>query len=362
MKSIKPYWWLVWCAAAWAVVFVVKLFPAQIEAWYSRGIYLWVSQAQRWLLGWLPFSVGDVIYACLCLWGFYKVFRIIWRMWQRTATKPVWLKNLKFSIQLLTGAYLWFHLAWGFNYHRLGSSHQLQLLPNAYTLADVDTLTITLNQRLRLLCADTASLAPLQQWSQTQMLQQGLLGYSRAAQTYPFLSYGVASVKPTLMGKAINYFGVLGYANPFTGEAQMNYTMPRFLWPYTLCHEMAHQLGYATEAEANLIGYLACKANGSKPFAYSVYAGLQGYALGDLYATDSILAAQRHAETPSFLTADRKKSSRFFKQFQNPFEPLIYGFYENYLKANNQPLGHKSYNFVVAWLIAYAKKYGWESL
>jgi hypothetical protein len=77
---------------------------------------------------------------------------------------------------------------------------------------------------------------------------------------------------------------------------------------------------------------------------------------------DSTLAARRHAETPAYVTADRKNTRRFFAQYENPFEPLIFGIYENYLKANNQPMGHKSYNYVVAWLIAFAKKYGWESL
>jgi len=362
MTVLNKYGWLLRCALVWTAVFVVKQFPAQIEAWYSNGFFVWVSTAQRWLLGWLPFSLGDVVYALLIGFIVYKLCRLVWRLWGRSATWAVWLRNIKFWVQLTTAAYLWFNLAWGLNYFRLGSSHQLQLQAAEYTKPDVDTLTVLLTKRLQLLCADTLTLTKMDGLSRAQMVQEARKGYAGAARKYPFLRHQFSSVKPTLMGIGLNYFGTLGYANPFTGEAQMNYSMPRHLWPYTLCHEMAHQLGYASETEANLMGYLACKANGSAPFAYSVYTGLQAYALGELYQMDSTLAARRHAETPAYVTADRKNTRRFFAQFENPFEPLIFGVYENYLKANNQPMGHKSYNYVVAWLIAFAKKYGWESL
>jgi hypothetical protein len=36
--------------------------------------------------------------------------------------------------------------------------------------------------------------------------------------------------------------------------------------------------------------------------------------------------------------------------------------YGEFLKANNQPAGKKSYNEVIAWLIAYYKKFGVEAL
>jgi hypothetical protein len=38
------------------------------------------------------------------------------------------------------------------------------------------------------------------------------------------------------------------------------------------------------------------------------------------------------------------------------------GFHTKLLKANNQPAGKRSYNEVVAWLIAYYKKFGVEAL
>ena len=51
----------------------------------------------------------------------------------------------------------------------------------------------------------------------------------------------------------------LGYYNPFTGEAQVNTNVPAFVIPFTTCHEMAHQIGYASESEASFVGFLVIR-------------------------------------------------------------------------------------------------------
>jgi hypothetical protein len=47
---------------------------------------------------------------------------------------------------------------------------------------------------------------------------------------------------------------------------------------------------------------------------------------------------------------------------KNPVEPWITNFYDEYLKLNNQPKGKLTYDEVVAWLIAYQKKFGLQSI
>jgi hypothetical protein len=50
------------------------------------------------------------------------------------------------------------------------------------------------------------------------------------------------------------------------------------------------------------------------------------------------------------------------KKYRNPIEAIIDHLYGQYLKANNQPSGKLTYNEVVAWLVAYYKKYGAEAI
>jgi hypothetical protein len=45
-----------------AVIKVFSYYPAAVEKYYSRGLYLFMARLQRLLFGWLPFSVGDILY------------------------------------------------------------------------------------------------------------------------------------------------------------------------------------------------------------------------------------------------------------------------------------------------------------
>ena len=65
-----------------------------------------------------------------------------------------------------------------------------------------------------------------------------------AVQKENALKYHFRSAKPSLFSYIGNYLGYTGYYNPFTGEAQVNTTVPLFIQPFTTCHEMGHQLGY----------------------------------------------------------------------------------------------------------------------
>ena len=49
---------------------------------------------------------------------------------------------------------------------------------------------------------------------------------------------------------------------------------------------------------------------------------------------------------------------RFILSHRNPVEPLITWLYGKYLKANQQPEGMRTYNEVIADLIAFYKKTG----
>jgi len=59
---------------------------------------------------------------------------------------------------------------------------------------------------------------------------------------------------------------------------------------------------------------------------------------------------------------DYDELRRFFKKYQNAIEPVITWIYGKYLQANNQPAGKRTYSEVIAFLIAYQRKFGKESL
>ena len=155
-----------------------------------------------------------------------------------------------------------------------------------------------------------------------------------------------------------NNMGFTGYYNPFTGEAQVNTLVPKFLQPFTSCHEVAHQLGYAKEMEASFVGYLAAVASQDTLLHYSVYLDLFMYSNRNLFETDSLAAKEFTKLLIPDVKDDVKEWKAFNKKHRNLFEPIFRWIFGVYLKQNQQPQGVLSYDEVTGFMIAYYKKYG----
>ena len=194
--------------------------------------------------------------------------------------------------------------------------------------------------------------------STDELIQRAEKSYAIAQKKFKFLEYTHVSVKSSFYGTLGDYLGFTGYYNPFTGEAQINTTVPKMLQPYIATHEIAHQLGYAKENEANFVGYLAAVNSPDTLFHYSTYLDLFLYTNREVYYLDSIASRKAMDELTLPVRKDLQQLKQFDLDHQSIFEPFIDWMYGNYLKMNNQPKGLHSYNAVVGMLIAYYKKYG----
>ena len=194
--------------------------------------------------------------------------------------------------------------------------------------------------------------------SKTELFTKVEDAYRVAEKLYPFLKYQPVSLKPSIWSWVGNYMGFTGYYNPFTGEAQVNTLVPKFLQPFTTCHEVAHQLGYAKEMEANFVGYLAATTSPDTLLHYSVYLDLFMYSNRNLFETDSIAAKEfKHQLIPA-VKDDLLEWKRFNKKYRNPVEPVFRWIYGVYLEQNQQPQGVLSYDEVTGFIIAWYKKRG----
>jgi hypothetical protein len=247
------------------------------------------------------------------------------------------------------------------NYNRLGIAEQLGLEVKPYTTVELNELTEVMVEELN----DLNGWAKMHRvdLGHTASLRAGAVrAYDSLAADDPRFAYRGVSVKPSLFSYPGLYIGFAGYYNPFTGEAQVNTMDPLFGQPYTACHEMSHQLGYAKENEANFIGYLAARSSPDPAFRYSVYLDLYIYAIRELYVRDSALAMGFKGQLAPGVREDLRELQRFNRKYENPLEPVIWNLYGNYLRANRQPHGIVTYSEVTAWLIAYARKFGRESI
>jgi len=355
----KPAWFILIALAAG--IKILSLFPDAVEKYYSNGIYPVIARLQRLLFGWLPFSAGDIFYGLVGAGLVYGLVMLIRRTIRRQANGAYFKAVLRNTVFILLLVYVYFNLSWGLNYDRRGIAYQLQLNVLAYSTSELDTLLRQVIVKLD----GVDSLAHLQRAAQADnstLFDGAVHSYKALSSQDVRFAYPSSSVKASLYSYLGDYLGFGGYYNPFTGEAQVNTTMPVFTRPYTTCHEIGHQLGYAKENEANFVGYLAARQSNDPAFRYSVYFDLYLYAARELYMRDSMLLRPLKARLSSSVKADFKELQRFNRQYENPFEPVVRRLYGGYLRVNQQPQGMRTYNEVVAWLVAYGKKNGWEAL
>jgi hypothetical protein len=149
--------------------------------------------------------------------------------------------------------------------------------------------------------------------------------------------------------------GFGGYLNPFTNEAQVNDKMPMYNFPTTVCHEMAHQLGYASESEANFIGFLASIKNENLYFQYSGYSYALRYCLGNWRIRDEKVFEDLLKTIHPGILKNYQESEDFWKQYETFIEKGFQDFYDNFLKFNQQKDGLGGYSKFVDLMVNYYK-------
>ena len=341
-----------------ACIKAATFYPLWIEKYYSRGIYPYISWFYRTLFGWIPFSVGDILYLSAGIFLSAGVIKLIRKGVKGSFAKGNWKRTFLKAFFVLSIIYIYFNLSWGLNYNRPGISYQLQLPDATHNRKDLIRLTDSLLKKVND-CRAMIGTGKIKYKPYPEVFLLAQKAYVQsAADGFSFLAYDTKSVKRSMYGRMGNFLGFLGYYNPFTGEAQLNLTMPRFLIPYVTCHEIAHQLGYASESEANFVGYLAAVHSKDTLFHYSTYFDLFNYANSELFVKDSVMAKNNYEKLNPLVKDDVEELREYWRKSDNAVEPFIKVFYDNYLKANQQTEGVKSYNDVTGWLIAYLKKYG----
>ena len=358
---MKSWSWILLILLTIAIKWV-SLYPDFVEKNYSLGVYPLISRVQRFLFGWIPVSIGDLVYGFLWLVVFYKTWILIRDLFRKKVNRAYLLSGMQQIFFFILFVYVFFNLLWALNYNRTGIAGQLGLEVKKYSVADLDTLTRAMESKLNYYAQFVTEAQRDSFNKKKRLFHEAELAYKQASATYPFLSFNGNSVKPSLFSYLGNYLGFQGYYNPFSGEAQVNTTVPRFIEPFVTAHEIAHQLGYARENEANFVGFLATHRYPNNAFLYSVYYDMYNYCIIELGASDTTLARASIERIHPQVKKDIKEYRAFYRKYRNPIEPIIMWGYGEYLKANNQPEGKRSYNQVVLWLVAYYKKYGLEQL
>lgn len=334
-----------------ALVQILSFFSRGVELFYSNGFYTATSKFSRRLLGGIPFSVGDLIY-------FAVIFLLVRWFWKKRKTwKAQWRDNILSLLGFLSVFYFLFNLCWALNYHREKLFDKMYIA-REYTDADLlrfTQLLIVKTNAIHTRITHNADAKVVFPYTQDQVFLMNLNGYQNLAKIHPYFAYEHLCVKKSLISLPLTYMGFAGYLNPFTNESQVNDKIPMYNFPTTAAHEMAHQIGYASESEANFIGYLASIKNDDLYLQYSGYSYALKYCLRNWNIRDEKVLAQLKQTINPGILKNYEEAEQFWAQYETFIETGFKIFYDNFLKFNQQKDGLESYSKFVDLLVNYYK-------
>ena len=149
----------------------------------------------------------------------------------------------------------------------------------------------------------------------------------------------------------LSYMGIKGYYNPFTNEANVNSRIPEILIPVTVYHELAHKKGFASEGDANFIGFLSAYNNYNIDIQYSANFFALRYLYYDLHKMNPNLAKDIYQSLSSEVKNDFLVVSNFWIYYANRFQKTQKTIFDLFLKTQGQKKGINSYNEVVKLLL-----------
>ncbi len=347
MRILKKWWLPLLLPVQMALVYVLSQFPESVESFYTARLYTWIHALRMFVFDIFPFSAGDIIY----LLAIYLLVRWLWH------TRGKWRRAPGHQIATVLSAvsvfYFAFQLLWGLNYHRPDIQDKWQLKRD-YTSQELAHFTARLiektNEVHKQIAGDTATPVVLSV-SSKNIYGHAKKGFTAAARKYDIGNLMPVRSKTSLLRWPLTYMGFSGYLNPFTGEAQVNDLGPKYGLAATATHEMAHQLGYASEGEANFIGYLAAIENEENYVRYAGYTHALKYCLRSLQRSDPEAAKQLIPLINTGILENFEQSRRFWASHENVLEPGFKWFYDHFLKLNQQDEGLLSYNRFVDLLV-----------
>ncbi len=323
-----------------------------IERSYARGFYRFYGYVPKVLFGYIPFSVGDLFYCVIVLLLLYLVTRSLRNLWKKRWTAA--FRLILCTLNVLLGLYLFFYLSWGLNYYRKPISANAELQVDSLRLADY---LMVLNAYVDSTNTLRREIDPAQWVDKKERIQMELVDYVKRDTTFTsFLSRSQVNAKSPLSSWLVSYFGVSGYFNPFTHDAQINIAMPATSVPFTCVHELAHQQGIGFEDEANFMAFVRLRQHPEAFYRYSAYLQTTLYMLRELGGMYPGLWKDYKHSLSLRVQKDIEEERLFWRQYTGWVDSVTGMFYNQYLKHNNQDEGIARYDRMTRLVLAYELK------
>lgn len=321
--------------------------PEGVEGIYSRKIYPLLIDVLNLVSRPFPFSLTEIYFLVLVI--FLLSFMVLWLFF---SVKRDFVKGFNYLLRffmLISVNVTLFLVLWGMNNYRL----------------DIEDLFAFENQEI-----SQGDLEESYQWfveqanfTKEQLQDEELLaledimmktdeGYAILADEYEFIRSRRARVKPLSISGLFSQSGYSGIYLYVFSEPTIN-TMPHITsLPFVASHEMAHQQGFASEDDANFVGFLAASRHEDALFRYSAYLTGMTYVGNSLYQTDAEAYKRLNKMLDENVREDLQARSEFWQKNIRPKTEKVHNQVNDlFLKANNQPDGILNYSNVTKLLV-----------
>jgi len=345
MKIFKKYFWTFLITVLLIFIMVCSRLPIVAE-WYMQNCYPKIAAVLSFFSRIIPFSFFDllIIAAIIALLG---------------GIAMVCMKRLSLlrfgKLFILTALWIavWFYMAWGIAYFRPDFYERFGIEPPVEDKEFFEQLVLLYIDSLnRTYVAEPYFFDSNEVKTEIETL------YSKHHEIlqlrYPT---GWRRNKKTMLAPVMTKMGIAGFFAPFFNEIKVNRFSLPITYPYTLAHEMAHQFGIASEAEANLYATVICTSSSHPLVRYSGYLQTVSYLLGTLRKTSPTNYREIMQKIDPRVLADFRAIREHWHKAINPTLSAAQDrVYDAYLRTNRQESGILSYSEVTGLIVAWAEK------
>ena len=347
---------------------LLAAFPGAVETFYADGFAPIVIAALSRVSGAVPFSLGEWVLAAFIgrqIFGAARGLRAVARK-RRGLGNAVAAGALRLGSDLGIVVTL-FYVLWGFHYARaplgarLGWSEVAE--PDAGELEELAAEMVAAGNDAYLElhgARDIGTPTPMPEVASAMEASldaawaegEEAIGIREGRQR----TYGRA--KRPYSSRVLSLLHLGGYYMPFTGEPTVNGSMPAIAQPHAIAHEKAHQRGFASEDEANFVGFVIASRAGDPLVRYSAYRFAQGQLLSALRGVDRERAAELIEERLPGVQRDIDDEHAFWAALEGPGSRVAARVNDAYLKSNRVTGGTASYDRSLGLMLEYARSRG----
>ena len=344
---------------------ICSFFPDFVQLVYTKIVFKWLSMGLRFVTGGFYFAIGEFVYIFLLIILIYNILKWLYQLKYQFKIQFITIETLHLMSKRICILLVIFELVWGLNYQQSTPAKDFNLIiPNSYSENQMDSMSLALIHQLNETRAKIPELQLIALQPDT-LIKQTLKHYATIQHQYPFLNYSIPNIKWAQLPRLGDYIGYLAFYHPLTGEAIVRSDLPILTLPFTISHEIAHQLGYASETEANFVAYVLASNSNDPLFEYAMQLQLFTYSqeaqllmiakTGNYKKWEAVVKRNKALLTPKVLS-DRQMIRAFFRARQDERLPGTEKLYDQFLIWNKQANGINSYNDVLLWALAYQKK------